>query len=64
MQLLEMALARAAALPLLLLPFLAVTTCLDVPSHGNALRSNHSLVRNKQLPDTFWRSELGLLLLV
>ncbi|PWZ33630.1 hypothetical protein Zm00014a_039618 [Zea mays] len=28
-----MALAGAAALPLLLLPFLAVTTCLDVPSH-------------------------------
>lgn len=66
LQLLEMALAGAAALPrlwALLLPFLAVATCLDVPSHGNnALRSNDALVRNKQLLLTFWWSELGLLL--
>ena len=62
-----MALAGAAALPrlwALLLHFLAVATSLDVPSRGNALRSDNSLVRNKKLIATFRWSELGLLLLV
>jgi len=47
--------AAAAALPrlgALLLPFLAVAACLDVPSHGNAPTNNpvtthDALVRSK-----------------
>jgi len=57
-----MAAAAAAALPrlgALLLPFLAVAACLDVPSHGNAPTNNPVTTRLSEAKQTTARPVLS-----